>query len=433
MKLFSLRRGGLYLPPRDSGTPAGSAPLNLRRNVIAMLIDGVGWPLGQSFLSPQTILPLFIALLSRSSFIIGLVVAVQSLCQLLPQLFIANRLEHMKIRRVFVVVIGVIMERLPYLVLAAAILFVPNHLLLLLLFFGCWIVANVGTGLNMPAFLGLFAKTIPVKLRGRVGGAGTSAGTLLAVGGAYVTTIILGHTSGLTGFSWLFSIGFLILLASVIPLGFVDEPPSETNAQRKPTLDYLRELPPLLRENRHFATYVLFQTIIQLAISAVPFITAYTVLKLGVTTAKVGLSTAILMAAAAVGSLTFGLLADRRGYRMVFIAATACALLAYGVLILLPSLGVVYLCYFLAGLLLSAQFMVNNMAMEYCAPAKAGTYTAIAFTASAPVKVVGPLVLGALASGLGMRVVFSIVAFVTLAALYLVLFRVKDPRYLRVH
>ena len=54
--------------------------LDIRRNFIALLIDAAGWPLGQSFLSPQTILPMFIALLTRSSFVIGLVVAVQSGC-----------------------------------------------------------------------------------------------------------------------------------------------------------------------------------------------------------------------------------------------------------------------------------------------------------------------------------------------------------------
>lgn len=430
MKLFSFRRVGSIVPDREVVAPA---PINLRRNVAAMLIDAVGWPLGQSFLSPQTILPMFIALLTRSSFVIGLVVAVQSVCQLVPQLFIANHLEHMKIKRVWVVVIGVIMERLPYVVLAAAIILVTHHFALLLVFFICWIVANIGTGLNMPAFLGMYAKTIPPLVRGRIGGVGNSAGTLLAVGGAYVSTIILERTTGLVGFSWLFTIGFLILLVSLIPLGFVDEPPSETNATRKPTLDYLRELPPLLRANRHFSDYVLFQALMQLAYSAPPFITAYAVLKLGVTTATIGLSTGILMGATAIGSLLLGLLADRRGYRAIFVVATTFAVVAYGVLIFLPSLAVVYICYFLAGLLLSTQFMSNNMAMEYCSPGKAGTYTAIAFTAGAPVKVFGPLLLGVVSESLGMRPVFLIVALITLAALYLVLFRVKDPRYTQVH
>jgi MFS family permease len=418
----------MLMPAREQGVSAGESPLNLRRNVSAMLIDAVGWPLGQSFLSPQTILPLFIALLTNSTFVIGLVVAVQSVCLLVPQLFIANHLEHMRLRRIFVVVIGVIMERVPYLVLAITVLVVPEHGMVLVIFFLCWIVANTGTGLNMPAFLGLYAKTIPAQMRGRVGGVGNSVGTLLAVGGAYVTSIILNRTHGLGGFSWLFLIGFLILLVSVLPLGFVDERPSPTRTTRKPTLEYLRELPSLLHTNHQFARYVLFQSLMQLAYSAPPFITAYAVLKLGVTAESVGFSTAILMGATAIGSLVVGLMADRRGYRRIFVVAGVGAILAYGILILLPSLPLVYVSYFLAGIVLSAQSMGNNMTMEYCGPENAGTYTAIVFTASAPARVLGPLALGAIAQIFGMRWVFVSITAVLALSLYLLLFRVRDPR-----
>ena len=429
MKIFSSRRGGQAVPGQETAEPVGSRPLNLTRNITAMLIDGIGWPLGQSFVSPQTILPLFIALLSRSSTIIGLVVAVQALGQIVPQLFIANRLEHMPIKRIYVVVIGIVMERLPYVVLAVAVVVMRSHLSLLLLFFACWVVANVGTGLNMPAFNGLYAKAIPIRLRGRLGGIGNSAGALLAVVGAYVTTLLLERTSGIPAFSPIFVIGFVILLASVIPLGFVDEPPSEVGNVRKPTLTYLREIFPLLRANRSFARYVLFQVSLQLAYSAPPFITAYAVLHLGVTTSTIGIFTAVLMGANALGSLLFGPLADHIGYRRVFTAATCIAIAGYAILVVLPPLRIVYICVALVGLLLSTQFMSNNMAMEFCTPGQAGTFTAIAFTASAPVRVLGPIVLGVIADRLGMRPVFLVVVALSLFALYLILFRVSDPRH----
>lgn len=431
MKLFSNRRLGSILAPPEAASTS-SAGLHLRRNIVIFLIDAVGWPLGQSFLSPQTILPLFIALLSGSPFVIGLVVTVQNVCQLVPQLFIANRLEHMPIKRIYVVVIGVIMERLPYIVLAVVVLLVASHSTVLVIFFGLWIFANVGTGLNMPAFYGMYAKAIPTEIRGRLGGVGNSGGTLIAVLGAYATTIILQHLPGMIGFSHIFIIGFVILLVSVLPLGWTDEPPSEVSRTRKANLDYLRELPRLLRENRQFARYVAFQAAIQLPISAVPFITAYAVLKLHVTTSTIGLFTGILMGATAIGSFLLGLLADRRGYRRVFAITSVFAILGYGILAFLPSLSLVYLSYFLAGLLLSTQFMASNMAMEFCTPGKAITYTAIVFTASAPIKVVGPLVLGFLAARVGMVPLFLLVVLASAVALYLITFRVADPRYARV-
>lgn len=436
MKLFSIRRTAPLVPSAEaaSESPASGSRsgLHLRRNIVIMLIDAVGWPLGQSFLSPQTILPLFIALLSGSPFVIGLVVTAQSVCQLVPQLLIANRLEHMPVKRIYVVVVGVLLERLPYIALAAVVLLVASHSTVLLIFFGLWIVANVGTGINMPAFIGMYAKAIPAELRGRVGGLGNSAGTLIAVLGAYATTVILHYLPGMVGFSRIFVIGFAILLASVLPLAWTDEPPSEINRTRTATLDYLREIPRLLRGNRQFAGYVAFQAAIQLPLSAIPFITAYAVLKLHVTTSTIGLFTGVLMGATSIGSLLFGLLADRRGYRRVFVVTTVFAVLSYAILTFLPSLPLVYLSFFLAGLLSSTQFMGNNMAMEFCPPGRAGTFTAIVSTASAPVKVVGPLVLGLLAARVGMISVFLLVTIAGLVALYLILFRVSDPRFARV-
>jgi len=418
------------MPPREAGDPARA--INVRRNIPLFLADAIGWNLGQSFLSPQTILPLFIALLSKSNFLIGLIVAVQSVGQLFPQLFAANLVEHLPVKRRYVVIVGVFLERVPFLILALAVFWLRTPVLLLGLFFVCWAIANFGTGLNMPPFMALYAKGMPSERRGRVSGVGTSAGTLLAVGGAFLATLILERTAGLGAFTWIFLIGFVVLFVSVLPLGFVDEPHEETPATRRPVSSYLREIPEILRSNRPFASYVALQATIQLAVSATPFITGYAVLKLGATEGSVGLFTATLMAATAAGSLLFGLIADARGYRRVYVIGSALALLLYVLLIASPSLPLVYAAYFLSGLMMGAVYLGNNMAMEFCKPAKAATYSAIVFTAGAPTRIVGPLVLGVVADALGMPVVFALVAGSALLALYLSLFRLREPRTTRI-
>jgi hypothetical protein len=70
-----------------------------RKNLYLMLGDSVGWFLGQSFLSPQTILPLFAARLTGSNLLIGMVIRIQSLVQLLPPLVAAYRIEHLKMKK----------------------------------------------------------------------------------------------------------------------------------------------------------------------------------------------------------------------------------------------------------------------------------------------------------------------------------------------
>ncbi len=413
--------------PSDSG-----GTINLRRNIPIFLVDAIGWNLGQSFLSPQTILPLFIALLSKSNFLIGLIVAVQSVGQLFPQLFAANFAEHLPRKRGYVVIVGVFLERAPYLILALALVWLRAPAFLLGLFFASWAIANFGTGINTPPFWALYAKGMPAERRGRVSGIGTSVGTLLAVGGAFLATVILDRFGGLRAFTWIFAIGFVILLVSVIPLGFVDEPPEATPETRRRVGPYLRDILAILRSNRPFARYVALQSTIQLAAAAIPFITSYAILRLGATEGSVGVFTAILMAATAAGSLLLGWIADAKGYRMVLVIGSALAIVLFGMLVASPSLKLVYAAFFLSGLVTSAVYLGNNMAMEYCKPERAATYAAILFTAGAPIRTLGPILLGLLADGMGMPIVFAIVAVTGLLALYFALYRVTDPRLSRV-
>ncbi|HUX22269.1 MAG TPA: MFS transporter [Spirochaetia bacterium] len=413
------------LPPEFRG-------LNIRKNFTSLIIDAAGWPLGQSFLSPQTVLPMFIAVLSKSNFTIGLVVAVQSVGQLATQLLASNRVERMPAKKVFVFVVGVLVERVPFLLLALAIFVTPRNDVLLAVFFVCWIVSNIGVGINLPAYIGLFAKLIPPALRGRLTGIGNAVGTLLAVGGAYLTTVLLANSSGNTGFGWVFLIGFIFLTLSVIPFLFVDEPLRPVEGSRPRTIDYLRELPAILKKNRPFANYVILQTTLQFVLASTPFITGYAALKLGASEQSVGVSTGIFMAASTVGSFLFGLIADSGGYRRVLLLGAGLAAVTFGILIFSPSLVVVWVCYFIAGLFMSAVSLGNNMSMEYSSPEKAVTYSTIMFSAGGPIRAIGPLLLGLLADRVSIVAVFVIVSIVSLTALYFGITRVTEPRLVRV-
>ena len=164
--------------------------IDVRRNRRCLLTDAIGWPLGQSYLAPQTILATFTARLTGSNVLVGVMTGLQATCQLLPQLLAAHWVERLRRTRVYVVVIGVVVERLPVLALALAILTLRSAQTLVVVFFACWAVMNLGTGVNLPAFMALFAKSMPAEGRGRVTGLGNSIGTMLAAGGAVLASRI---------------------------------------------------------------------------------------------------------------------------------------------------------------------------------------------------------------------------------------------------
>ncbi|HUV06668.1 MAG TPA: MFS transporter [Spirochaetia bacterium] len=403
---------------------------SIRKNQIILIIDAIGWQLGQSFLSSQTIIPMFIARLSQSNFLIGLVAGTQSAGQLVPQLLAANWVERLSRKKYYVVILALLFERLPFLVMGLSILCTSDAGVLLTVFFACWFAANLGTGFNLPAFLGLFAKVMPENRRGRVSGIGNFAGTFLAVGGAFLARIILMNSRGLSGYAWVFLIGLVILVISVIPLGLIDEQRESPSEQKRTLGRYFGEIPGILKREQEFVNYILLQIALQLALSGTAFITAYAVLNLGATEGTVALFSAVLMGFTALGSLLFGILGDHRGYRIVFILGTAAAVVLYTVMAISPPLYIVFIVFALSGLFMGSFWVGGNMAMEYCPPHRAATYTAIAFTATAPFRIASPLLAGVLADAIGIPFVFGIIALASFLALYLVSFRVKDPRFL---
>ena len=267
------------------------------------LIDAIGWPLGQSFLSPQTILPMFIARLTQSNVLIGMVGGIQSLGQLLPQLLAASRIERLPLKKRYVVWVGILFERLPILVLVAAVFWLSDPVALLIVFFLCWAIINLATGFNLPAFMGMYAKGVPTEKRGRITGTGNFGGTLLAAGGAYAARFMLEAGSGFRGYGWVFLTGFLVLLVSLFSLIFVDESPDDTSGARKSVRRYLEEIPAILRNKPSFASYIVMQIALQVAFACTAFITGYAVRILGATEGTVAIFTALLMVSTAAGSL----------------------------------------------------------------------------------------------------------------------------------
>ena len=68
------------------------------------------------------------------------------------------------------------------------------------------------------------------------------------------------------------------------------------------------------------------------------------------------------------------------------------------------------------------------MTLDFAPPHRTATFSAVVFSAMAPVRVAGPIALGALADAAGTRPVFAIVAAASAAALYLAAARLEDPR-----
>ena len=400
-----------------------------QKNVFIMIVDALGYNLGMSFLSPQTILPMFVALISGSQILIGTLVAVQSFGQLIPQIFAANWIEQLPRKRGYVVALGFFGERLPFLILVFIVFFVPSRMTVLLVFFICFGLSYTAAGFNMPAFLGLFADAIPEKARGKVMGYGTAVGLVMSAAGAYLAKRLLDTLTGLSGYGFCFLIGFGVLAVSLIPLTATEESIKPPGSKKRTMAEFFREIAGIFKGNVYFRRYLSLQALIQLPYASIAFITGYAVLSLGAAQGTVALSTAVFMTANALGSVLFGFLGDRYGYRLIYILGCGTAVLFALIMIFSPGLVFVFIAFGLSGLFMGCYLVGGNMAMEFDHVHRVSTFTALSFSAAAPVRILLPLAAGILAEKLGSSLLFTVTAVVSAGALLFSAFLLKDPRH----
>jgi MFS family permease len=400
-----------------------------RRNFAALLMDAIGWPFGQSFLSPQTILPMFVARLSGSNALVGLMNGIQSFGALFPQLIAANKVEALPYRKPYLMALGMLVERLPVLVLAISTFLISDAAVLIVVFFVCWSVASLGTGFNLPAYMSLFASVIPAERRGRIMGLGNGVGTLLATGGAYLARHLLQTQTGLRGYAWCFLLGAGVLVLSFAPVASVAEERPSARSERHTLVEYLLEVPKVIRANGSFGNYILMQICLQLPLTGVAFLTSYAILDLQVSEPVVAVCSALYMGASTVGSLLWGLLGDSGGYRRVFIIGSVFGIAAYSAMATLPELSVVYMAFVASGMFTSCLWVGTNMSLEFCHQSRAATYSAVVFTCTAPFRTLLPVFAGWSADRIGFVPVFASMAVFCLFAFYLAAVRVSDPRH----
>jgi hypothetical protein len=97
---------------------------HLRYNVTVGLMDGGTFGLALGFASFGTILPLFVASMTDSATLIGLVPAIHAAGWLLPQFFTASHVARLR-RYKKTVLLNTIHERLPFLGFAIVALLLP--------------------------------------------------------------------------------------------------------------------------------------------------------------------------------------------------------------------------------------------------------------------------------------------------------------------
>ena len=406
------------------------ASAHATRNFIMLATDYGAFALGWTFASTSTILPAFAEMLGASNLMIGAIPAALTLGYTLPPLFAANYTERLP-RKLPMILSWTSFERLPLLLLAiVAYLFAERSpgLTLAAVLISLLSMSGAG-GALMPAWMDLIAKVIPANRRGRMFATGSVLGSGLGLVGTMLSGYYLSAFAFPDSYALCFVTGFVCLLLSWVCLALVVEPPVQSTKPHVGMITYMRRLPEVLRRDHSFAWYLVFRGVALLGGMAGAFYTVYSLRTLGAPVTVVAQYTMVLLAGQAVANLGLGWLADRIGHRPVLLLGAALAVLGNAIAFLSRSPELLFAVFLCVGASTAASNVsVLNMSIEFAPAEDRPTYVGLASTVASPLAVAASLIGGALADASGYRAVFAVAAAISLAAMLVLLLRVRDPR-----
>jgi MFS family permease len=405
----------------------------LRINYAAGIMDGAFFGGGIGFASFATILPLFVATMTDSAMLIGLISALHVMGWQIPQLLVANRVARMQ-RFKPMVMWMTIHERIPFLGLALiALLYtrigtVPAIILTFLMI--AW--QGFGAGFTANPWQNMIGKVIPSDYLATFFGLQSSAANLLASGTAIMAGVILEKLPFSVNFAICFLICSGMLVLSYIALAFTIEPASQNMVTKEAQIPIWTNMRRILREDRTFVWFLVSRSIVQFGTMAFGFYTVYAVVRMGASEVSVGILTSVLMITQVIANPLLGWLADRWSRKGALEVGAFSIFLSALLAWFAPSIEWLYPAMILAGLANTAFWtVVMAVALQFGKDEDRPTYVGMANTLVAPATIIAPLLGGWLADSGGYKITFMVAAAAgllsTLAFHFFVADKQKNP------
>ena len=417
----------LVIPESDPVHP--EVRKNFKRNFFANLMDACFWFFGDSFAAAYTIMPVFISTLTDSPILIGLIPALDGAGWFLPQLFLARTLEGKDRRMPIVRVLG-IFDRIPFLLLALGAFLIPqvDKKIALILVFVIYAIKVFSGGLVALPWQELIATVIPVTHRGRYWAYSLILGKLMGLGGAAITGILLVSITYPYNYAAMFLIGFIAVSISYLFLNLNIEP----EIPRQNSADYfslMTRIKSVLSNDRNFLIYLVNRGFIFLAGMALAFLTVYGINKFNLPIAQSAAFTAIMLTSEIIGFGIWGSLGDKRGYKRVIEISNLILILGIGSLLLVNTLWALYLVFAVMSFAHSGEYIADqNFAMEFGSERDRPTYIGMSKTLTGPFFLLAPIIGGSLVQFWGYNSMFLAALIFSLIAFGLIRFVVNEPR-----
>jgi len=293
---------------------------SLRRNYVAMVVDGGFYFGGIAFVAPESVLPAMLAALDGPTWLVALAPTLAMIGFFLGPLFTAHLVEQRAMLRPYVVWVS-LPQRLPPLFAGLALLLAADRypgLALWAVALSPLLISTFG-GAVVAGFWELFAKIIPARRRSSNLAVRNVVGTLLGVSAGGVVAAILTRWPGATGYGLLHLCCFACLMLSWAALLCIREQPHvpSTRARGEGWTKTVRLLPRFWRTDRRMRGFVAAR-VFGFGIGVVtPFLAVHALRVTGESGAFLGELVVAQSVGAIAGNAVGGWLGDRFGGRIV--------------------------------------------------------------------------------------------------------------------
>jgi MFS family permease len=418
-------------PDRSESRFRAEVAVNLRRNYLAHLSHGLFGQTGMRLINAPVFVPAYIHALAGSDVVVGLARGLQYLGMFLSPVLGATLVEHR--RRVLPVglLFGGLM-RLAILGIALAGLLLPPQLALPVT---CGMLGAFGffLGIQGVVFNVLVAKVIPVDRRGVLVGLRNALAGCTAYGVSIYAGVSLIEADALgNGYAATFLLAFALTAAGLTMLLFVREPEQPEVRPSVGVRERLADLPGLLRSDPGFTRYFLARALAVMGRMAMPFYVLYAAQRLSLGGPELGVLSGAFVLSTSVGNLFWGMLADRRGFRLVYLVALGLWVLSVlGLMQIQDFASLVAIFVGIGAGLGGYQMSAQNLVLEFGSRRNLPLRIAVANSASELVAATGAVAGGILSALFSYEAVFWIAIAFQLAGLAVVLLGVDDPRHRR--
>lgn len=401
---------------------------HLRRNYAGHFIHGMLGLTGFRLMYAPTLIPSYILLLTGSAAMVGLGQALLQLGAILSPIVGASRIEHRARVLPYAIRVGGLM-RVQILGLALAGWFLGGWLLTavtLALFF----LLGIFTGTQRVAFQMLMAKVIPITRRGRLQGyRNLTGGAIAALLSYWAGAYLIERDVWGNGYATTFFVTFVLTSLGLVALQVMMREPDAVQARRQVGLrERMRDLPKLLADR----DYRWFNVALALAIAGrvgAPFYVLIAADRMGLDGQTIGLLSLAFLGADTLSNLLWGNLGDRLGFRITFVAAV-CLWIGGLVLLLAATVPWVIVASFcmLGAAASGYQMSATTMVLEFGAREDTPMRLALSTTVEGTIAAAGPLIGGLVVELFGARALMAGALGFLLAALLVLLLRVREPR-----